>query len=197
MKIYNSSGVVIKDKDWEISCDITKHRNTSLLFISHAHSDHITKRPPENATIICSKITEALFKHFVSKAENIHCVEEYEWNGIKYSQLPSGHAVGSTALKIETSDNTIIYTGDVSIREKGFTEPYKPQKCDILIVESTFGESRYSFPPIEDEITRAKELIQGYMDDHIPVILMGYAYGKAQLLYHHFARLSDTIVLHG
>jgi len=197
MKIIKNSGIKITDRSWSIACDVTRKNTVDLLFVSHAHSDHTTRSVLENTVILSSPYTESLLKHFFPRLKENNFVRFLEFEEVKFTQIPSGHTVGSTALQIDSYDRRIIYTGDVSIQRKGkLIEPFQPKDCDTLIIESTFGERKYQFPPFEEEIKRAKDLIEDYLSKNIPVVLMGYPYGKAQILYEKFSNLSDNLILH-
>ncbi len=197
MKVYTSSGIYIKNDKLSIACDITRSKKVPLLFISHAHSDHIARHilSPE---IICSPITAALLQCLSTVSPETTFYEKIELpNDIHLTQAPAGHIIGSTALKILTPTTKLIYTGDVSIRKKGYIEPFSPEKCDTLILDTTFGSPQYIFPPLENELKMAREQIKKDLEDGTPVVLMGYALGKSQILYHHYADLSDICILQG
>src|SRR5919199_1308075 len=51
-----------------------------------------------------------------------------------------------------------------------------------LIIESTFGRAEYVFPQLEEIIHKTNKVISDMYDLGVPVILMGYPLGKAQLL---------------
>jgi len=195
MRISFSRGIKITTDNWRLGCDITNSQYFPLVFYSHAHSDHIPRKIPKT-NVICSSITRILVENLVSNFEDGKFHDLYSIGDTTFSQIPSGHIIGSTALVIESPDSKIIYTGDVSIRNKGFIEPFKPEKCDKLIIESTFGSPEYIFPHYDEVIKETQEQIQKYIEEDIPVILMGYALGKAQMLYHAFSHLSDNVILH-
>ena len=195
MKVYLSNIICVEGKDWKIVCDSTNSKFYPLIFYSHAHSDHIPRKIP-STEIITSSITEMLIKHFASSFEEATFFQEYSLNGTSFAQKSSGHIVGSTALVINSSEGKLVYTGDVSIRDKGFLEPFKPEKCDTLIIESTFGSPEYEFPNYSQIISETKEEIRKYLEDDIPVVLMGYPLGKAQMLYHAFSDLTDLNIMH-
>lgn len=196
MRVFKSKAVQIKGKDWKIALDTTNSIHYPLVFYSHAHSDHIPRRLPKTE-IIASKTTQTLLKQLTSNFSDASFCEEYSQVNVQMIQKPSGHIVGSTALFIESEEGKAIYTGDVSIRDKGFLEPFKPEKCDTLIIESTFGKPNYIFPEYDETIKETRDLIQTYLENDTPVILMGYALGKAQMLYHAFSDLSGNIIMHG
>ncbi|NPD90088.1 MAG: hypothetical protein HGN29_15355 [Asgard group archaeon] len=196
MKVYLSKAIHIEGRNWKITCDSTNSNYYPLSFISHAHSDHIPKKLPKT-NIITSHVTKLLLNNFVSNYEDAEFYENFTQENVSFNQVSSGHIIGSTALIADSNDGKLIYTGDVSIRDKGFLQPFEPTKCDTLIVESTFGSPEYEFPHYNDVIEQTKDEIRTYLDNNIPVVLMGYPLGKAQMLYHAFGNLSETIILHG
>lgn len=196
MKVFLSKAIRVNGNDWKLACDSTNSQHYPLVFYSHAHSDHIPRKLPKT-DIITSPITKILLKNFVSNFDDGNFFDSYSIDDVTFKQKSSGHIVGSTALKIESSEGKLVYTGDVSIRDKGFLEPFSPEKCDILIIESTFGSPDYVFPSYDSVIKEVQEQISHYLDNNIPVVLMGYALGKAQMLYNAFSHLSENIVMHG
>ncbi|MHA1551200.1 MAG: hypothetical protein ACTSUP_10215 [Candidatus Heimdallarchaeaceae archaeon] len=196
MRVYLSKAIRIKGKEWSIACDSTNSKYYPLVFYSHAHSDHVPRKLPAT-DIISSPETKSLLKNFTSNFPDGRFYENYKIGETSFKQHSAGHIIGSTALKIESTEGTLIYTGDVSIRKKGFIEPFKPEKCDTLIIESTFGLSQYEFPKYDQVIKETQDSIAENLDNNTPVVLMGYALGKAQMLYHAFSHLSENIILHG
>jgi putative mRNA 3-end processing factor len=61
-------------------------------------------------------------------------------------------------------------------------KPEKVPHAKTLIIESTFGRPAYVFPQISEIIHKTNKIISEMYDLGIPVILMGYTLGKAQLL---------------
>ncbi len=196
MRVYLSKAIRIKGKEWSIACDSTNSKFYPLVFYSHAHSDHVPRKLPAT-DIISSSETKSLLKNFTSNFSEGRFYDDYKIGETSFKQHSAGHIIGSTALKIESNEGTLIYTGDVSIRKKGFIEPFKPEKCDTLIIESTFGLSQYEFPEYDQVIKETQDSIAQNLDNNTPVVLMGYALGKAQMLYHAFSHLSENIILHG
>ncbi|MBY8999691.1 MAG: hypothetical protein KGD64_02130 [Candidatus Heimdallarchaeota archaeon] len=196
MKVYLSKAIRIKGKEWSIACDSTNSKYYPLVFYSHAHSDHIPRKLP-STDIISSSATRSLLKNFTSNFTDGEFFEDYKIGETTFKQKSAGHIIGSTALKIESDEGNLIYTGDVSIRDKGFIEPFKPEKCDTLIIDTTFGSSEYEFPEYKTIIKETQDSIVENLNNNTPVVLMGYALGKAQMLYHAFSHLSDTVILHG
>ena len=98
--------------------------------------------------------------------------------------MDSGYILGSRGL---ISENELNYTGDSAGIPRGFLPNGKPVKYNTLILESTFGEEEYRVPPIAIIQDRVNKLIADLFSRGIPVLLMGYALGKAQIVSYLFS----------
>lgn len=107
--------------------------------------------------------------------------------------MDTGHILGSRGILVD--DDDVYYTGDLSIRNRAFMKPAKMPHAKTLIIESTFGRAGYQFPNISDVTHRVNKIISEMYDMGIPIILMGYALGKAQLLTNLFGHW-DPIFVH-
>jgi putative mRNA 3-end processing factor len=170
----------IENNETKILLDPSKIESNDFVFISHAHSDHVYRRPKNKTRIktITSRETET-----IAKARGYEITNTiYEEQDLEL--IDSGHILGSKGL---LAFNEIFYTGDISIRKRAFLNPPKniPQ-VDTLIIESTFGRPEYIFPDHSKIIHDANKIIADAYDKGHPVIIMGYPLGKAQLLTNFF-----------
>src|SRR5919109_3655481 len=101
-----------------------------------------------------------------------------EHDGFKL--IDTGHILGSKGLLINCDE--LYYTGDISIRERAFMKPALIPRASTLIIESTFGRPEYIFPTLTEIIHKTNRIISEMYNLGVPVILMGYTLGKAQLL---------------
>lgn len=167
------NGIVCKTNGTTITLD-PKIAVSGLNFVSHAHSDHLPSRA--DGTILSSDETRAIaglrgleMKDHVADLENA-------------SLHDTGHILGARGLLYDG----IFYTGDICTRGRGFLRGARVPKCKILITECTFGLPEFIFPPIEEIRDRVNGIISDMYSRGIPVILMGYALGKAQTITHMF-----------
>ena len=173
-------GLLIENGETKILLDPSSVESNNFVFISHAHSDHVYRKPKNKTRIktITSIETEA-----IAKARGYEITNTiYEEKDLEL--IDSGHILGSKGL---LAFNEIFYTGDISIRKRAFLNP--PQKIpqvDTLIIESTFGRPEYIFPDHTKIIHDANKIIADAYDKGHPVIIMGYPLGKAQLLTNFF-----------
>ncbi|MFB6145722.1 MAG: MBL fold metallo-hydrolase RNA specificity domain-containing protein [Candidatus Nanohaloarchaea archaeon] len=152
--------------------------------VSHAHSDHVLKKDAEN--VVCSDLTAEI----ASKRFDIDIMHSDTHESVEL--IPSGHILGSSAALI---DNSVLYTGDVSMRDSAYLEGFKPVKAEELIVETTYGIPAYRFP---DQKEIEKSIMDWVNDNQGPLFLYGYSLGKAQKIQHLVQKATDRpIVAHG
>lgn len=158
----------------KIYLDPKKARDIS--FISHAHSDHVPRS--FSGTLLASRETCSLSRREVI-GECWH--HSTNINELQFTLYSSGHILGANQLMIENGSK-VLYSGDLNLNGGMIAPPAQTPSCDILILDTTFGDPRYIFPKrhdiIREMIDWAHECISR---DKIPVML-GYALGKAQEL---------------
>jgi len=139
--------------------------------LSHAHGDHLFDGSDR---IVCSDLTAAL-----ATVRRERSVEPTDHPDVEL--LSAGHVAGSRALLVDGVDGgRVLYTGDVCTRDRLYLDGFDPVPADTLVIEATYGEPGYVFPPHE----RVAERIRAWLaeTDDRPVVLFGYALGRAQKL---------------
>ena len=68
------------------------------------------------------------------------------------------------------------------LEKEPLCDPAHVPSADILIIESTFGRPEYIFPGVAEIIHKTNRIISEMYNLGVPVLLMGYPLGKAQLL---------------
>ena len=170
------SGIVVQHIDTAIALDPSYPVDCHFTFVSHAHIDHLHRCGMEkkNRTqVLASKETALIAQARGYKIADP--VEQYDG----FELVDTGHILGSRGLLV--GEDT-YYTGDISMRERAFMKPAKMPHAKTLIIESTFGRPEYVFPPMSEITHETNEIISEMYNLGIPVILMGYTLGKAQLL---------------
>ncbi len=186
----NLDEIFLTNNKIKIHLDPKKNFQDDFMFISHAHTDHLLNKT--------NLKNESLKNKILSSHETIQIANSrgynlpYNSNSIEGVQLvDSGHILGSRGLLI---DNKIFYTGDISIRKRAFLESPKIPKVETLIIESTFGKPEYKFPSYDELKHQVNTLISNMFSKGIPVILMGYSLGKAQILMSFFGNWKPLYV---
>lgn len=156
--------------------------------VSHAHADHLFSGDPGD--VVCSATTAALASARRDLDPPLRAGSHPD-----VTLHDAGHVPGSTAAVIEDNGDgsgdggadggdgtTYCYTGDVSTRDRLFLSGYDPVDADVLVVESTYGRPEYVFP---DHATVESRILDWLADTMaVPVVLCGYALGRAQELTH-------------
>lgn len=139
-----------------------------VSFLSHAHSDH-TNGIGRQQKLIASPETIDLAGLFA---------ERIALPGAR--MLDAGHILGSRQLLVddENQGERIVYTGDISLKPNVFGWKAEIPQCDRLIMEATYGDPSYIFPPM-DEIE--EDLGKWLRKNESSNIIIGcYELGKAQ-----------------
>jgi len=76
---------------------------------------------------------------------HFHSIMEGKWmdlfEGIKVRFQYNGHIIGSVFIELDINGKIFVFSGDIG-RESDFLleNPSKPQKADVLFIESTYGD---------------------------------------------------------
>jgi putative mRNA 3-end processing factor len=176
-KVSASNGILVEIGQKSYVLDPRSPARADYTFVSHAHVDHM-HTPSKNERVIASLATRELAAargyELGETREEVDSVE----------LLDSGHILGSRALVI---NDEVFYTGDASGRERGFLGKCKTRRARILVMETTYGSPEYVFPQTARLVREVNTLVSEVYDRGLPVVLMGYPLGKAQLLSYFFS----------
>jgi len=180
-----NGGIQVEIGDTRYVLDPHGQVRADYTFVSHAHVDHM-HTPSKNERIIASSVTKELAK---ARGYDLGRTTE-EVEGVEL--LDSGHILGSRAIRIQ---DEVYYTGDASGRPRAFLGKCRTRKARILVMETTYGTPGYVFPSTAKLVKEVNGLISSAYDRGVPVVLMGYPLGKAQLLSYFFSSW-DPIYYH-
>lgn len=109
--------------------------------------------------------------------------------------LPAGHTLGSAMAMIRSAAGTLVYTGDYKLRDNPFSPPALIPRCDVLVMECTFGSPMYRFPPDEELLDRLFVFLDETLAMGRTPVVLAYSLGKGQeALYHLTRRGYDVLV---
>ena len=170
-------------------------RPPGLVFVSHAHSDHCS----DSGRILCTPETAALHRARRGACEAIRLDfgESAEVGQAKVTLSSAGHALGSAMIMVRGPSGSVAYTGDYKLRENPFTPPAEIPRCDVLIMECTFGEPRYRFPPDDALLAQLFAFIDETLAMRATPVVLAYALGKGQEALYHLTRRGYDVMLHG
>ena len=153
-------------------------RRQPRAFVSHAHTDHIA--PHEYA--LSTPETAALYQLRMGRRRTLEMPYRtpIEWGGMRLTTYPAGHCLGSAMLLAEDGPRSLLYTGDFKLGESATAERAELPHAEILVIESTFGQPSYRFPPRDDVIGQLCERVRATLEAGGTPVVTAYALGKAQ-----------------
>jgi putative mRNA 3-end processing factor len=191
LRVEYREGLYLPDLDLWFDAERERER----CVISHAHADHIA----EHQAIIATPETARLFRHRRGEAEveSLRYGERRDFGRYALTMFPAGHCLGSAQVLVEADGERLVYTGDVKLRPNVAAEQAVVVPCDTLVMESTFGDPQYRFPPdvvTHDRLYAACD--RALSDARVPVVL-AYALGKGQEALELLLRRGYRVTLHG
>lgn len=170
MTVLYRDGIDIELSDGtRVVCDADEP-DGDVTVVTHAHGDHL---PTTDTTAVCSPLTAAIGTARMDGELRASPEPRVELR-------PAGHVAGSRAALVDDPDGTrYCYTGDVCTRSRLYLDGFEPPDADVLIVEATYGQPGYEFPPHEQV---AGDIVDWLRNTPEPVLLLGYAFGRAQKL---------------
>lgn len=164
------------------------------VFVSHAHSDHCSSAK----RIVCTTETAALHRRRRGPRETISLAygQPLTVGSATLELSPAGHTLGSAMAVIRSDAGTLVYTGDYKLRAGAFSHGVPVPRCDVLVMECTFGDPRFRFPPETEVLRQLYAFIdQCHAAAVVPVVL-AYAFGKAQEALFHLTTRGYRVLVH-
>lgn len=154
VEVERDGGIVILHGDKRILLDPLgmPRKKPSLVFVSHAHSDHYRLRVLDALASVPKLMSPATRELIDPRARLRNVVEvaageEVEVAGELIAVYDAGHVLGSLQLRMNLGGEEVVYTGDLNTEKRVILRPAAQLRCDTLIIEATYGHPAYSFPP--------------------------------------------------
>jgi DNA ligase-1 len=181
MEILYDNGIFLPEIDLWLDPQDPKADGTA--FVSHAHGDHARWHGTtiaSGATLKLMRARESASPGTEGKPQAFR--QRFRHGGAMLTLLPAGHIAGSSQLLVEYKKETLLYSGDFKLRPDPSCEPIEVHEADELIMETTFGQAQYLFPPASKTIERIATFVQkAHKEKKVPALL-AYGLGKAQEL---------------
>lgn len=179
----------------DIHIDPWKPVNRAI--ITHAHSDHAK---PGCRHYLAHKDSEAILRMRLGSDISLQTVEygeKFSINGVTFSLHPAGHILGSAQVRVESSGQVWVVSGDYKGQDDGFCQAFEPVKCHHFITESTFGLPIYHWKPQVELMQEIKNWVISSIRQGKTPVLMGYALGKMQRLIQGLQPFDFPVFAHG
>ena len=173
--------------------------------------------------IICTHATKALLQPMLDdglsfsrrsekEKQRIHeKIDELSWGfeynetftlkkGINFKLSNAGHILGSCFIRFEFLDKTngsfsVIFSGDLgNTNTPILPDPDKPDACDLLILESTYGDRNH--PDRSQRTEQLGTLLNNALSDKGKVFIPAFALGRTQELLYEIDRLLTAHKIH-
>jgi DNA ligase-1 len=171
-----------------------------ICFVSHAHSDHTALHREIILSAPTSKLMHArIGGEWVERILQFGERRKFRGTGEEFeiSLTPAGHIFGSAMSLIEAGGESLLYTGDFKLRKGLSAEPCAPVRADYLIMETTYGQPKYRFPPTAEVIQGIIRFCREALDNDETPVLLGYSLGKSQEILCGLGEAGLPLMLHG
>jgi Cft2 family RNA processing exonuclease len=165
-------------------------------YVSHGHADHAREHGTVIASVNSARVCRRRFGRAVAFEEHAFN-EPWSEGEHRLTLFPAGHVLGSSQLLIEGAAGAFVYTGDFKLAPSYTCEPPEVKRCDVLLMECTFGRPQYVFPPRDEIEARIAGFATRALADGCAPLLFAYSLGKAQEAIAILARAGVPMTVHG
>jgi Cft2 family RNA processing exonuclease len=173
-------------------------RSRERCYVSHGHSDHAREHAVIVATPNTAKICRARFSRKNVQAVQTSLLEQIKpprpasrfeehhfnvpWSDGEHrlTLFPAGHVLGSSQILIESERGRFVYTGDFKLDASLTAEPPEVKRCDVLLMECTYGRPHYAFPPRDEVAAEMGAFARDALNAGAVPVFFAYSLGKAQ-----------------
>ena len=116
-------------------------------------------------------------------------------DNIKIRFIDAGHLLGSSSIEVTVTEGdvtkVILFSGDVgNIDRPLIKDPMKPEKADIVIIESTYGNRHHGARA--DYISQMTRMIQETLDRGGNLVIPAFAVGRTQEMLYLIRHIKDN-----
>ncbi|MFH1146626.1 MAG: MBL fold metallo-hydrolase [Pseudomonadota bacterium] len=111
-------------------------------------------------------------------------------NGVRFRFRRAGHIIGSSFIYIETQDPpwSVVFSGDIGARNRPIMpDPDPLDPCNLLILESTYGDSLHE--KVSNRVEKLGAVLTGALSDGGKVLIPAFALGRTQEILYEIDRL--------
>jgi Cft2 family RNA processing exonuclease len=194
---------------------IDSMRERDRCYVSHGHSDHAREHGTVVTSVNNARVCRLRFGRKTDRAKQTSLLpdvvrprrevafEEHAFNAPwtdgehRLTLFSAGHVLGSSQLLIEGEAGSFVYTGDFKLTRSYTCEPPEVKKCDVLLMECTYGRPQYVFPSRDEIEDRIIDFATKALEDGCAPMFFAYSLGKAQEAMAILAKGGISITAHG
>jgi metallo-beta-lactamase family protein len=180
------------------------------LLLTHVHIDHVGRIPylleagfhkpiyctPPTAQFLPIMLEDAIRlgitrnKKIIANVlksvrELIQPIPYGKWHGLgaqsEFRFSPAGHILGSAGIEIRNKDQWIALSGDIGSRcTPILNPPVPPQRADLLILESTYGDRFHEGR--ETRVERLEAILLDTLENRGVTLIPAFSLGRTQEL---------------
>jgi len=149
----------------------------SSAFISHAHTDHARR----HKEALLTPQTLALIPEARRPRgwRMLGYGDAMRRGPAKVTLYSAGHMLGSAQLHFEHDGTSLLYTGDIKLRQTGGIQTLVP-KADVLILESTYGRPHFRFGDPDSTVEDIARWCRRALESRVTPVLLCHALGKTE-----------------
>jgi metallo-beta-lactamase family protein len=116
------------------------------------------------------------------------------FRSLRFRFHPAGHIVGSGLVEVEIEEAgaklRCVFSGDVGRYSAPLVpDPTPPPPCDILVIESTYGDRDHVATPVEDQLAAVLRTI---VRTRGTAVFPAFAVGRAQQLIYYLRKIMQA-----
>ena len=159
--------------------------------ITHAHGDHA--RIGSQAYLCADPSRPLLQRRFGSDVivESVPYGQPVTLGTVTLSFHPAGHILGSSQVRVTSSEGTWVVAGDYKRAADPTCAPFEPLRCDTFITESTFGLPIYRWDAASSVIEEILAWWDRNGEERRTSVLFCYTIGKVQRILAELAAVTD------
>ncbi|HYL07272.1 MAG TPA: hypothetical protein VEU76_01910 [Candidatus Udaeobacter sp.] len=150
----------------------------NFAFISHAHTDH--SRRHKEALLTPQTLALIPEQRRPRGWRMLGYGEPLRRGAATVTLHPAGHMLGSAMLHFQHGGISVLYTGDIKLRQPSGCPPLVVPRAEVLIVETTYGRPHFRFGDPDSTVERIAMWCRRAIDSHVTPVLLCHALGKTQ-----------------
>ncbi len=153
-------------------------KKAKFSFISSANVGRFS--PPEK--VIATPETIRLLDKKIKKSVALACPYKrpFTIGNVQVELIPSGYIPGSSQIVVNKDDDTIIYTGEINLRESLTATAAEIKRCPKAILKCSYSPPKYVFPPAEEVVGSLVEFIDNTLGSGAVPVILAETPGKAE-----------------